>query len=105
MRHHSGSGPHSQPVQGAPLTKDSQDQILQLTWMEPSSVPQALHRQNNAAPAHKGDYKDLILVLSPSTQLLQLISYHLYDRNPIISVLLAVTILEKSLSMINADRK
>lgn len=70
-----------------------------------SSVHQALHRQKCAVPAHKGNYKDLISVLSPSTQLLQLISYHLYGGNPITSALLAVTILEKSLSVINADRK
>lgn len=94
-------GLRSQPAQWTPLTKDSQNKALQLTWMDLSS----LHRQNNAVPDHDGDCKDLLLVLSPSTQLLQLFSYHLYDRSPTISVLPAVTILEKSSSMINADRK
>lgn len=83
-----------QPGQSSPVNSD-RPQLR--------ALDQALHRQKNALPDHKGDCKDLLLLLSPSTQLLQVFSYHLYDRNPIISVLPAVTILGKSLSMINAD--
>lgn len=69
-----------------------------------SALGQALHRQNNAAPGHKGDTKlDFGSLTQHSTTPTN--SYHLYDRNPILSVLLAVTILEKSLGMINAKRK
>lgn len=97
---------HSEPGQWKSLTRDWHYKFSNSPgWSSAQCTGAGTAQTEQCCTWPQRWLQNLILVLSPSTQLLQLISYHFCDRNPIISVLLAVTILEKSLRMIKADRK